>query len=325
MKTANSVLAVATILLAWRVAIATSVGSNVTNDPANDQATISFTVTAGNGETIKDIHFEPPVPKNQNLKQPLSSPSPVMPTGWQNGSGTSDHVYAKTSGSGLVGGTSNNSGTFSFTFSTGGNFAKFEKSLKRIKFTSTNDGADTITKGTGGNVVDEGGPVTGGQGGTGPYVTWPLAFVDFKDPSGNVVATIDSVVAFRVETSFFGGQAFRVYSSTALSQTESGTDNPLGVDIDTSQPIPTGWGLEITPTPGRSTLFTEVEDDLDAGVVTVAIPDDLDLVGNVFYLAAASDSDGDGRPDLVSRPLRVTIQNQGSATSGIEVLEYSAF
>ncbi len=127
-------------------------GASFNAGSANNQATATYTVVAPSGKTVKDLHFEPGSPKSQNLKAPLSDPAPAMPTGWTAGSGTSDHQFVTTQGSGISGGSP---GTFTFTFHTGGNYAKSTKTLKQVKVTLTDDGTEEIKPGV--NVVEEGG------------------------------------------------------------------------------------------------------------------------------------------------------------------------
>ncbi len=308
----------AALLLLQNGAFADNVADSTT-DNGDGTATVTYVVTVGAGKKVKDMHWEVENPKKKNLKQNYTSSS--VPNGWSKTStsnGDQQVFTTQADANAITSATSEAGGTFSFTFNTGSGsdaFTKFQKSLERVRVTATSNGSGVIDSG---NVVFVGGTDEGG-----PNVDWPVAYVGFQPPGGTTVASIGSTLAFRIETSFYGGQAFKVYTSTALSQTENGPDNRLGIDIDTTHPIPAEWNIDITPMPLRPALFTESEDDLDTAVLTVSLPDDPGLVGQTFYLVAASDSDGDGMPDLATSPLRIVIQNEGSPVTGVDLLDYA--
>lgn len=282
-------------------------------DNRDGTATITMTVGADGGAAIDGIRIRPGA--GSSLRVPTSAVS--GPQGWT-GTATAREVRQVVGADGLEI-ASERSGTFALTYEIGRGanaMTKFSASLKQVEFTATNDERAFANSARGDNVVFTGGPNGG------PVVSLPSTMVNFREPPTTLVGSIGSSVALEFETSFYGGQAFKVHAATALSVSASGESNPLGIGLDLRSPVPESWGLSFTPELDRAATYTERSDRLDDGVVTITIPNDASLVGETFYLVVSSSTGGTER-DLYSQPMRITIRPSESTNSGVELLPYS--
>lgn len=121
---------------------------------------------------------------------------------------------------------------------------------------------------------------------------------------------IGTDVTLPIQTSVYD-HVYSVHTSTSLDATDD-----LGIDIDS--PIPTNWGITISP---MSSSFEEDSTGRPVATPVIRIPNDANLVGQVFYVVVTLDLDGNGRPDIRTRVRRFTVQGIGSSGSGVDDLE----
>lgn len=286
--------------------IAQDVSSTSQSNASNTETTVTVTVKATGNNTIKDFHLRPPK-KGVTLKPGSISVTNGGGSSWSENDLTSAGADLTTSGDGLVAGSNHDTMSFTVTISHG---TDASLTFKEVQWFATNDGSGEIKKGSQTNVVGEGGPTTGGG-----MVLFPVNSLVAR-PQHTVIVP-GTEFPFVLETNL-ADQAYRVYSATALSTTSGGADDPLGIGVDTDAPLPSEWGVEIHGVTG--TFRLDVDGERRASP-TISIPNDLSMVGRVFYLVGGIDSDGDSRPDIFTRIGRVTVRNPGSTENCLEFLD----
>lgn len=263
-----AVLALAVALgFAVDPAHASKVTSKTTTNGNN--TVVTYTVTAGAGETITDFHIQGPTPKTRgNVKGAGAGPA-----GWLNGKNSQGHWWrAGSTGASIT--AAGGPQAFTLTLPT----SQFNDGL--VAWVTTNDNNQNPGNGVVDSGPDEGEPSTHG----------PVTAV--TTPTRDVLVGLVNVLP--------------INSTEALSQYEYfavGSDPATGPDAETDyadfvawaqdNPVPPSWGLVFVNMAG---VTDEGGDTFDPAVI---VPADPGLAGTSFWLVAVVDSE-DGGPEKFS-------------------------
>lgn len=280
---------IAVLATAAFAAIAGSVaasGNQSTGATAKGACTTTWTVTVSGTDAGK-----PPEHENKFFKDfhiyprggaELDFNSVDMPAGWKK---------SKASNGGVVFTDDSNNGDGTYAFSLIGNIGD--------KDAATNDLVDVVMTTTGSKTRS-----TGDSFGTDTTTRAPchLASISGTDPYGPYWSAgykvhVNQISTFTFSVSGSDGAPYQVFRAKEANEDWS---DPFALGIEfPSEPVPPAWGLTFTGLVG-------VMNTSDEASLTVTVPNDLTLVGKVFYLCGTLKDDNG---DIVTRvyDIKVTI------------------